>query len=186
MPVEKMSESFLLWFTLAILLFWGVGVYNRLMRMRARALSALGSVEKHLRQYAELLQEMSPSATPIHSAHLDETGVEWINLAAALKKVDHAMTGPRSMALDPEALSNLAHAHEELQRVWFALCFVPVELAGPAMPEVMRSQWDAIAQRVDTSRGGLNQILEKYNAALRQFPASVVVPLMGFRPAGLL
>ena len=52
-----MSASLLLWMMLAVSVFWGVGLYNRLMRMRARGLGALGSVEKHMRVYADLVRE---------------------------------------------------------------------------------------------------------------------------------
>jgi hypothetical protein len=40
--------------------------------------------------------------------------------------------------------------------------------------------------KVRTSRGGFNQIVDRYNEALHQFPASMVVDMMGFKEAGRL
>ena len=52
---------------LALAIFWCVGLYNRLMRIRARGFDALGSVEKHLKAYAAAVQ-----------VHLEEGGVKRI------------------------------------------------------------------------------------------------------------
>ena len=50
----------------------------------------------------------------------------------------------------------------------------------------MRTQWDAVTQRVETARGGFNQILTHYNEALAQFPARLVAGAMGFKPGSKL
>jgi LemA protein len=63
---------------------------------------------------------------------------------------------------------------------------LPVDLAGPVVPMHVKRQWDVLTLRVDTARGGCNQILMKYNEALTQFPAKLVAGAMGFRPAGIL
>eukprot|EP01041_Mallomonas_annulata_P028396 gene28396-50243_t len=52
-----MDMSLLLWLALAILLFWGVGLYNRLMRLRARGHEVLGVVEKHAGACAALVKQ---------------------------------------------------------------------------------------------------------------------------------
>jgi hypothetical protein len=39
---------------------------------------------------------------------------------------------------------------------------------------------------VRTARGGFNQIVGRYNLALDQFPANLVVDMMGFKEAGKL
>jgi len=83
-----MSGSLILWMTLALSIFWGVGLYNRLMRMRARGLGALGSVEKHVRQYAELVQEhgLGSEAVPARAAAAaDRPAGRWAQLQADLQ-----------------------------------------------------------------------------------------------------
>jgi LemA protein len=54
------------------------------------------------------------------------------------------------------------------------------------VPADMQARWDAITLRVESARSGFNQILTKYNEALDQFPARLLVGLMGFKPGGLL
>lgn len=173
-----MNGSLLLWITLALSIFWGVGVYNRLMRMRARGASALGSVEKHMRQYAELVRE-----------HVHEVGkppLGWEPLLADMQNLEQALKDVKTTALAGEALARLGEAFDSLQRHWQCLQDIPGDLAGPVVPVHLKRQWDAITQRVDTARGGCNQILIKYNEALTQFPAKLIVGAMGFKPAGRL
>lgn len=185
-----MSGTLLLWTTLALLLFWGVGLYNRLMRMRARGLSAFGSVEKHLHEYADLTREQTQSFQGGLEngalAHAGESAHGWALLTGALQSVDQALKNARAAPLDTEPLGELALAMATLQQVWDRLRDVPEDLAGPPMPNEMRMQWDVVTHRVETSRSGYNQILLKYNEALSQVPARLVVGLMGFKRGGTL
>ena len=185
-----MSSSLLLWTALALLLFWGVGLYNRLMRMRARGLSAFGSVEKHLREYAELTRDQT------HRFHrgLDEEPLlrssepmaAWSSVLSSLQMLDHALKDARTTPFGMDQLVVLAHAMAAVRDSWDAMRAVPADLAGPVVPNDLQVQWDVIARRVETSRNGYNQILLKYNEALEQFPARLIAGLMGFKAGGTL
>ena len=185
-----MSGSLLLWTLLALLLFWGVGLYNRLMRMRARGFSAFGSVEKHLREYADLARgqmqkfQCGPDGEPI--VRSGELSPEWESVLSALEVLDHALKGARATPLAIEPLVGLTQAMAALLEVWDRLQAVPADLAGPVLPYDMHVQWDVVTHRVENSRNGYNQILVQYNEALAQFPARWIVGLMGFRPGGIL
>ncbi len=186
-----MSGSLLLWVGLALALFWSVGVYNRLMRMRARALDALGSVEKYMRKYASLV-ESHLSASGATASRLEGDGVdaspwrEWVALQAALASMDLAVKEARAASLRITPMNRLGAGFDAVQRAWLSLCEVPPDLVGPAVPDLMRLQWEAISAKAQTARGGLNQILTKYNEAIHQFPARLVAGVMRFEPAGLM
>jgi LemA protein len=174
----------------AITLFWCVGVYNRLMRIRARAWDALGSVEKCVRQYTDAAQTHL-LMIPVQ-AHLNEVLPEshlpegWSRLLAQLHALDLAFKETRTRPLASESLSQLAHGFDNLMQTWQELRDAPADLAGAAIPEALQHQWDAITAKVVSARHGLNQILDKYNAAVAQFPARLLVGLFGFKPAGKL
>jgi len=111
----------------------------------------------------------------------------WTRLQAAWQLVDQALKDTKSnSALAVAPLARLAQAFAGLQDAWRQLNDVPPDLAGPVVPTAMRTRWEAVAQRVDTARGGFNQILTLYNEALGQFPARLVVGFMGFQPGGRL
>jgi hypothetical protein len=86
----------------------------------------------------------------------------------------------------PAPLLQLAQTVDAIDSEWIQLREQPADLAGPTMPEAMQKLWDEAALKVRTARGGFNQIVERYNEALQQFPASLVVRMMGFNMAGKL
>lgn len=185
-----MGDSLLLWMALALTVFWCVGVYNRLMRMRARGLEAFGLVEKHLRQYAELLREQGPQLesdrTPTTLDSVDDSTVMWKALVAATDDLDLALKEARAAPLQVEPTTRLVAASEALQHTWGILCDTPADLAGSLVPDGMPKRWEVISLSVATSRHAFNQIVNSYNAALGQFPASLIVGVMGFKPSGTL
>jgi LemA protein len=175
-----MSASVLTWLLAATTVFWCVGLYNRLMRMRARALDALGSLEKNLRSYNSLINVQFP----------DEEGsyipLEWAGLVSNVKLLDAHCKAARGAPLRSEPLLTLAATVDAIESEWTQLRELPADLAGPLMPESLQKLWDEAAVKVRTARGGFNQIVERYNEALHQFPASMVVDMMGFKEAGNL
>jgi len=185
-----MDASLLLWMLLAVSVFWGVGMYNRLMRMRARGLGALGSVEKHMRVYAALVREhvtlRGPEAANSHGVSSKNGRDEWDGLLSSLHVFEQALNDEGVAKLTNEPLARLVAAFDGVQLAWRQLRAVPPDLAGPVIPAELNAQWEAVALRVETARGGFNQILTQYNAALDQFPARLVVGWMGFKPGGTL
>lgn len=186
-----MSGSLLIWAALAVTTFWSVGVYNRLMRMRARAGSALGSVEKYMKQCADLVH--GHMATLGVSLQTDDDDLEaerqtaaWTQLLANLAVLESAFKEVRGAPFSRQPLIRLGVAFDTLQQVWNCLCDLPGEQTSVLIPEAMRMQWNTSTLKVQTARGGLNQILSKYNEAIEQFPARLVAGVARFEPAGLL
>lgn len=185
-----MSAYFLMWVVLAVSIFWGVGLFNRLMRMRALGLNALRSVEKHASQYGELVS--AHVSFPVMSTfgdldvHADLFQSDWERLMMAVSLLNQALKGVRGIPLATEPISRLAESLNGLQFAWRNLRDTPGDLAGSAVPDAMLRQWDEVTLRVEAARSGFNRILMRYNEAIVQFPARLVVSAMGFRPAGLL
>lgn len=185
-----MNGSLWLWMALALFLFWGVGVYNRLTRMRARGVAALRSVSKHMRQYAELVNLHSSHAASVASPSVEASQSanlpEWTQLLETLQVLDQALKDAKGEPLAIQSVARLGEAFEATQHLWQHWYGQPADLAGPAVPESMRQQWDAATRKVQTARTGLNQILATYNEAIEQFPARLLAVSIGFKPAGLM
>jgi LemA protein len=183
-----MDSSLILWVVLALCVFWSVGVYNRLMRMRARGLRALGSVEKHMRLYVDLVRDDVAQGAAIHSHQplMGRSPDEWAHLQLAWQEFEAALKDIGISALRVDPLARLGQAFDSVQAAWRTVDNAPPDLAGPVVPAQMRIQWDATTRRVEAARGGFNQIAIQYNEALDQFPARLVVGMMGFKPSGLL
>jgi len=185
-----MSGSLLLWIVLAIATFWLVGLYNRLMRMRKQGLQALESVEKHLRQYAGVVNAHlgvdHGALKPIDDVRLPVPTREWEPLLNSLDALEVALKKSRMEPLAAVSVNQLGLAVEAVQAAWARLCEAPMDLAGPAVPDAMRMQWDTVSAGVRSVRTGFNQVLTQYNEAIHQFPARIVVGVMRFETAGLL
>jgi len=185
-----MNASLLLWLLLATAVFWSVGVYNRLMRLRARGWDALGSVDKCMAQLLELACKRfgvaDVAAARAASQQEESIPSEWTVLVECLVLLDDALRKARAQPLRPEAMQALATAADALQSEWQRLNDSPGDLAGAAVPEDMREAWDAIADKCRSARHGLNQILVNYDAAISQFPARLLAGFMGFESTGRL
>jgi LemA protein len=175
----KMTSSLVLWSMFAIAVFWSVGVYNRLMRMRAKGLEAMGAVSRYLQRYEALVD-----------AHLgrniDEVAPEWRDLRAALSTLHLACSAVRASPLDVDAVQSLASGYQALQSAWSVLRESPTDLAGHRVPEGLQIEWERISQKVMHARSKYHQIATEYNHGLAQFPASLFVRIAGFKSAGTL
>lgn len=176
-----MGNSLILWLALALAVFWGVGLYNRLMRMRARAVGALGSVDKHAQHYAELVRELG-----LGPGAMQQSLGPWAALLADLRELEQVLKHAKATPSDAQNLRQLGQTLDALQATWQQLHAVPADLAGPVVPESMQVRWEAITLRLNSARDGFNQIATKYNEALLQFPARLVVGIMGFKASGLI
>ena len=174
-----MTGSFLWWALLAVILFWWVGVYNRLMRIRARGLDALGSVEKHLKVYGVIVQALLASQG-------DALSPPWRELADAVDNLDAACKRARTSPLASEPMAALTASWDGVQHAWRALQSLPADLAGAQIPDAIQGEWDETTQKAHIAKGGYNQIAARYNDALVQFPARLVAAAMGFQRVGTL
>lgn len=185
-----MDASLVLWLVLALLVFWGVGLYNRVMRIRARGLDAFGSIEKYLRPFGSLVQTHIAGGADLHAQDASSIDPEipeaWTPLVSNVLALESAYKVARSMPLTQEPLTRLASAIAAVQLEWQTLRDEPADLAGSPVPEAMRQQWEEAWVKMQSARDAFNQIMARYNEALQQFPARLVVSIMGFQRAGVL
>ena len=164
-----MSNSILAWLLVAILVFWAVGAYNRLVRLRSQGLVAFGALEGIFRQYLALASsqvavEPAPAITEA--------------IAAYRVALDRARVGP----LDPRAIEALRLCHDRLMRFQRENAAAQA-LAVAQSGEQRRIQWEQLHVQAEIARADFNRQVDNYNEAISQFPAMLLVVLIGFRPA---
>ena len=186
-----MSASPVFWIAAAVLLFWAVGAYNRLIRLRAAALLAFAGVDAPLRAQAELVQScLPPSAAPASAQDddlLDDMASLWSGLGAAASQFAASLAAAKARPLDPDAIAALNAALGVLHMAWQRMQQDDLhDLAGAALPESLQNQWQQIDTQQKAAAVLFNEAVESYNSAISQFPALLLAWLFGFGPARVL
>ncbi len=186
------------WILLALFLFWAVGAYNRLIRLRSAALQAFGGLDTHMVRWIALLGEYeaahgAPGAVqaivgdepaPAAGAH-DAHAALW----AAATQLGASLAVARARPLDSGAAAALAAASQVLENAWQTVvreaAQVSEGVAPPALaPWVVRRE--QVALHSDEARRLFNDAVAQYNHAIAQFPASLLAWLLGFKKAQTL
>ena len=172
-----MSASVTIWALLAVLMFWAVGAYQRLGRLRALAIAAFAPLDAQLGQYVTLVKN-NFSNTASDYAPPAQAGL----MGAALQ-FESSMAVARAYPLDVLVMRALETAHETLLTSWARVRSEPPDLAGDPLPEALQQQWAHIALEVAVARTGFNQRVHNYNTAIQQFPAVFLAWLFRLCPA---
>ncbi len=189
-----MAMTVLWWLLPAVLVFWAVGAYNRLTRLRGEALRSYGALHAVMVRQSELLQSalpadpaQAPQGPPTMAGELmDATALAWRGLRAGLLQFNALLVATRNRALEPEALAALATARGVLATAWNRVQNDGHDLAGAPVPYAVISRWDDLMRDAEAARSQFNESVQTYNAAVRQFPAVLLAVCVGLRPARTL
>jgi len=174
------------WGVLALVLFWAVGAYNRLVRLRGHVLAAFLPVDARLSQFILLLQEQSPLAfDPLRTQPLRLSTTLWAGLQGASTQFDVALRVVRRQPLDPEAVAALRTAQDTLQ-VWWERLVQECRDHPDQTPASWQLAWMDNRRQVAETSELFNQAVQAHNQAIVQFPALVLARLFNFRPAACL
>jgi LemA protein len=144
------------WVGSALLLFWSVGAYNRLVRLRSQGLAAFAVLDDLLGRFVTMAREKG-----------SDSGA----LIAAADQFQSSLRVSRSQPLNGPTTSALRTAYETLCSCWLQV------------PDTLPSQWDQLAVQLEIARTDFNRSVISYNLALTQFPAVLLAWVIGFRPA---
>lgn len=180
-----MSRRLMLIAAAAVLGFWLLGAYNRLVRLRNTLRMGLSPLAAQLRQrhaVALTLTETSRSrlAEAGHDALVASTQA---STQAAGAASDHITLRP----LRGDVLRQVAVAEVALVAALDALGQALQDLTsglGPdaAVSDLLR-QRDALRDQIAFSRQVYNQAADEYNRAVGLFPTTLVAALFGFHAA---
>ena len=183
-----MPTSLVIWSLAALLLFWSIGAYNRLVRLRSGAIEAFAALETQLGKHVELVRECLPSEHAM-DAHTqpgdltDDIAALWIVRRGAARQFSASLAAARAKPLENGAIAALAAAREVLFMAWQRACETQ-DLGGSSVPDTLRTQWEHLVLQTTGVLDSFNLAVERYNDAIKQFPASVMASMYGFKPAG--
>lgn len=174
---------------LAVLVFWIVGAYNRLVSLRSAITRSFPPLDAELLRRETLLQQWLTAARPLfgEAAHAVDA------VSAAEGQVRAALDAMRPRPVMPREATTLRLAEDTLIAARQRLLAEAASRAQAAKaadgPSDLASQNEALVAAENAlvfARRQFNEATLQYNAARRQFPTWVVANLFGFRPAGTL
>jgi len=169
-----MWSSPLFWIVFAIVLFWALGAYNRLMRLRSAVVQAFGGFDAHMVRLVALLGEFSAAqAVQEDGGGLRDGGAA---LQGATTQLGASLAVARARPLQADAMAALAAARDVLQTTW----------QGAMQSDhdgVWQARWNEHARQNTQAIVLFNEAVAQYNAAIAQFPASLLARVFGFKAA---
>ena len=178
-----MTFSLLTWGLAAVLMFWGVGAYNRLVRLRSEANAAFASLDGELAHQLALAQQCLPSGSAQPAARADGGNNFWAGLEGAALQLTASLAAARARPLDPERIAALDAALEILRMAWERVERDDAhDLAGPRLPDRVTSERAQMARQARAAGELFNQAVARYNEAIAQFPAVLLAWVFGFKP----
>ncbi len=178
------STSLLSWIALAVLLFWAVGAYNRLVRLRGEAAAAFGELDAELTRQVELVDALVGAEQPPESLFDGAQSSFWGGLEGAAAQLRAMLAAVRARPLDPERIEALATAQAVLAAAWERAERDDVhDLAGPRLPETLTGTRAQITMQCIAAAERFSRAVGQYNAGIRQFPALLIAWVFGLRPA---
>ena len=163
----------------ASLLFWVVGAYNRLVRLRGAIVRRFVPVDEQFRQrHALLLQQIEALAPVLANAapRLDA-------LRAACQQVEAACAHAKLRPGATGAITSLRLADEIIGE---ARARLPVQSVPGVDLARLNAQLATSDATLAFARRQFNDAVASYNHAVQQFPTMLIVGLFGFRGAGTL
>ncbi|MEO8281209.1 MAG: LemA family protein [Ideonella sp.] len=170
----------------ALIGFWIVGAYNRLVRLRTSIHEAYAAMEAQIRQRDELLAAWTSELRQVFDDSAQVDGVE----AAAARFLQTAELARQRPSAAP-AVANLALAEAALVTARGQLAAaLPSHVNRPTLSQRagdlsgLGDRILAVDSTLAFARQQFNAAAEVYNAALAQFPTTLIAALFGFQAAG--
>jgi len=163
----------------AVALFWVIGAYNRLVRLRGAIVRQFVPVEAQFTQRRALLLAQLDALAPV----LQNAAPRLEALRAAGQQCDAACAHARVRPGAAGAIASLRLADDILAE---ARARLPVQSVPGVDLSALNAQLAAADTTLAFARQLFNDAVTEYNDAVRQFPTVLIVGLFGFRTAGKL
>jgi len=169
----------------AVLLFWIIGAYNRLVGLRNAIGAAFMQVDEQLRRRQQLLQTLAEALRPVMAAELATLDT----LGAAVQQVQAAADATRPRACSAAAAASLGVAESVLSSAlarWLMSIEQREELREREEVALRIAELRDIDIKLGFARQLFNEASLQYNRAVHQFPTRLLRSLFRFQSAGRL
>ncbi|HXF45007.1 MAG TPA: LemA family protein [Burkholderiaceae bacterium] len=170
---------------IALVIFWAVGAYNRLVDLRNRFRNAFAQIDVQLKRRYDLIPNLVETAKA-YMKHERET------LEAVIRARNSAVTANAAAAADPgnaAAIQGLIAAEGALTGALaklFALAEAYPDLKANANMMQLSEELTGTENKIAFARQAFNDAVMAFNTAVEQFPSNLIANFFSFKPAELL
>jgi LemA protein len=170
---------------IAVIVFWAVGAYNRLVSLRNRFRNAFAQIDVQLKRRYDLIPNLVETAKA-YMKHERET------LENVIKARNTAVTANAAASADPGsavAIQGLVAAEGALSGALsrlFALAEAYPDLKANQNMMQLTEELTGTENKISFARQAFNDAVMSYNTASQQFPTNVIASAFSFKPAELL
>lgn len=168
-----------------VLLFWVVGAYNRLVRLRNEISNAFAQIDVQLKRRHDLI----PNLVEVARKYMEHERETLERVTAARAQVMAATDLVKSKPNQPGPILSLGMAEGVLSNAMGRFNAVLESYPELKADQRMRDLGEELVHtenKVAFSRQLFNDATLSYNNAAHQFPTNVVAGLFGFRTASML
>ena len=181
-----MSTSNLVFLAVAaVLIFWAVSAYNRLVRLKNIIANAFGQIDVQLKRRYDLIPNLVEAA----KKYLQHESSTLEAVIAARNQARSASDAVRSHPANADSVIALASAEQALGGTLgrlFALAEAYPDLKADRTIRELSEELTSTENKVGFARQAYNDAVLDYNNAQGQFPALLVARLCGFAPSAML
>ena len=169
----------------ALLIFWVVGAYNRLVSLRNRFKNSFAQIDVQLKRRYDLIPNLVETAKG-YMKHERET------LEAVIAARNQAVTANAKAVGDPSdaaAVQQLSQAEKGLTASLgklFALSEAYPDLKANQNMMQLTEELTGTENKISFSRQAYNDSVMQYNTSIEQFPGSILANMFGFKTGELL
>src|SRR5512146_169579 len=169
----------------ALVLFWAVGAYNRLVQLRNRFRNGFAQIDVQLKRRYDLIPNLVETARAYmkHERETLEAVIRARNAAAAAGAA--AAANPAAAAAVRELATAEGALSGALSRL-FALAEAYPDLKANQNMMQLTEELTGTENKISFARQSFNDAVMSYNTASQQFPTNVIASAFSFKPAELL
>jgi LemA protein len=177
-----------LWIVLAAglaVLFWAVGAYNRLVRLKNAIANAFGQIDVQLKRRYDLIPNLVEVARQ-YLAHEAQTLEAVIAARNQARSAEQTAAGAPLNAGALGALTGAEHLLGGALGRLFALAEAYPELKADQTMRELSEELASTENRIGFARQAYNDHVLAFNDAAAQFPALIIARLFRFEPQPML
>ncbi len=170
---------------IAVLLLWGVPIYNRLVQLRNRIANAFGQIDVQLKRRHDLV----PNLVEVARAYLAHEAATLEAVIRARGLAQAAAATARAQPANAASIQALAVAEGALGGSLGRLMAVAEsypDLKADASMKSLSEELTSTENRLGFARQAYNDQVLDFNNEATQFPDLIVARLLGFVPAAML